>query len=170
MSTFTFMAGRIAIELAGPWHIPDYQFLDRFRWEALLFPKGSAGRHTRYAGTGLVIWEGTGRPEEAWRLVKHMTGPEATARMARLGSDMPPLRDVAREAFVNPETHWEEEVFVESMDYDIHIFPLELWWEDLYRRMLDELDPALTGRETVEEAMADAHRVTQDYLDELTEG
>ena len=170
MSTFTFMAGRIAIELGGPWNIPDYQFLDRFRWEALLFPKGSAGRHTRYAGTGLVIWEGTGRPEEAWRLVKHMTGPEATARMARLGSDMPPLRDVAREAFVNPETHWEEEVFVESMDYDIHLFPLELWWEDLYRRMLDELDPALTGRETVEEAMADAHRVTQDFLDELTEG
>ena len=170
MSTFTFMAGRIAIELGGPWNIPDYQFLDRFRWEALLFPKGSAGRHTRYAGTGLVIWEGTGRPEEAWRLVKHMTGPEATARMARLGSDMPPLRAVAREAFVNPETHWEEEVFVESMDYDIHLFPLELWWEDLYRRMLDELDPALTGRETVEEAMADAHRVTQDFLDELTEG
>ena len=56
------------------------------------------------------------------------------------------------------------------MDYDIHLFPLELWWEDLYRRMLDELDPALTGRESVEEAMADAHRVTQDFLDELTEG
>jgi multiple sugar transport system substrate-binding protein len=167
MSTYTFDAGRIAIELSGPWLIPDYQFLDRFEWDTLLFPKGPAGRNTRYAGTGLVIWKGTRRPEEAWRLVKHMTGPVATAKMAKLGSDMPPLRAVAQEAFVNPETHWEEEVFVESMNDDIHIFPLELWWEDLYRHMLDELDPALTGRETVEEAMADAHRVTQEYLDRL---
>ena len=30
-----------------------------------------------------MIWEGTRRPEEAWRLVKHMTGPEATAKMAK---------------------------------------------------------------------------------------
>ena len=77
---------------------------------------------------------------------------------------------MAQSAFVNPETHWEEEVFVESMEYDVRIFPLELWWEDLYRKMLDELDPALTGRETVEEALADAHRVTQEYLARLTQG
>lgn len=51
-----------------------------------------------------------------------------------------------------PETPWEEEVFVRSMDYDVHIFPQELWWEDLYRKMLDELDAALTGRESVEES------------------
>ena len=164
MSTFTFEAGRIAIDLAGPWRIPDYQYLDRFRWDTLLFPKGPAGRNTRYAGTGLVIWKDGRRPEEAWRLVKHMTGHEATSKMAKLGSDMPPMRSVAQTAFVNPETHWEEEVFVESMDYDLRVFPLELWWEELYKKMLDELDPALTGRETVEEAMADAHRVTQEFL------
>jgi multiple sugar transport system substrate-binding protein len=164
MSTFTFEAGRIAIDLSGPWRIPDYQYLDRFNWNTLLFPRGPAGRNTRYAGTGLVIWKNSRRPEEAWRLVKHLTGHEATAKMAKLGSDMPPLRAVAQTAFVNPETHWEEEVFVESMDYDLHIFPLELWWEELYKKMLDELDPALTGRETVEEAMADAHRVTQQFL------
>ena len=164
MSTFTFEAGRIAIDLAGPWRIPDYQYLDRFDWDTLLFPKGPAGRRTRYAGSALVIWKGTRRPEEAWRLVRYMTGPEATAKMARIGSDMPPLRDVARTAFANPETHWNEDVFIEAMEYDVRIYPAELWWDDLFRRMLDELDAALTGRETVEEAMADAHRVTVDYL------
>ena len=167
MSTFTFEAGRIAIDLAGPWRIPDYQWLDRFEWEALLFPKGPAGRRTRYAGSALVVWEGTRRPEEAWRLVKYMTGPEATARMARTGSDMPPLREVARTAFANPETPWNEEIFIEAMEHEVLIYPAELWWDDLFRKMLDELDAALTGRETVEEAMADAHRVTVDYLERV---
>jgi multiple sugar transport system substrate-binding protein len=167
MSTFTFEAGRIAIDLAGPWNIPDYQYLDRFRWDTLLFPKGIAGRKTRYAGSALVIWKGTKRPEEAWRLVHHMTGPEATAKMAKLGSDMPPLRQVAQTAFANPETHWNEDVFIAAMDYDVRIFPAELWWEDLYRKIQDELDAALTGRETVEQAMADAHRVAQDYLERI---
>ena len=87
--------------------------------------------------------------------------------MARLGSDMPPRREVAQTAFANPETHWDEDVFIEAMEYEVRIFPAELWWDDLYRRMLDELDPALTGRETVEEAMADAHRATQEYLSRL---
>jgi multiple sugar transport system substrate-binding protein len=167
MSTFTFEAGRIAIELAGPWRIPDYQYIDRFDWDTLLFPRGPAGRNTRYAGSALVIWKGTRRPEEAWRLVRHMTGPEATAKMAKIGSDMPPLREVAQNAFANPNTHWNEDVFIEAMEYDVRIFPAELWWDDLFRKMQDELDAALTGRETVEEAMADAHRVTVAYLQRL---
>jgi hypothetical protein len=53
------------------------------------------------------------------------------------------------------------------MDYDVHLFPQELWWEDLYRRMLDDLDSALSGRESVESALARAHRTTNDYLDRI---
>jgi hypothetical protein len=84
--------------------------------------------------------------------------------MAQIGSDMPPQRSVAQRAFVREETPWAEEVFVESMNYDVHLFAQELWWEDLYRRMLDELDGALTGRESVEEALALAHKTTNTYL------
>ena len=87
--------------------------------------------------------------------------------MAQIGSDLPPQRSVARSAYPRPETPWEEEVFIRSMDYDIRLFPQELWWEDLYRKMLDELDAALTGRETVAEALSQAHRVTDDYLDRV---
>lgn len=167
MSTFTFEAGRIAIDISGPWRIPQYQFLDRFEWDTALFPRGPAGRKTRYAGVGFVIWKGSKQPEVAWDLVKHMVGPEATAEMAGIGSDMPPQRSVARRAFVREDTPWAEESFVKSMDYDVHLFPQELWWEDLYRRMLDELDGALSGRESVESALARAHRTTNDYLDRI---
>ena len=96
-----------------------------------------------------------------------MVSTEATTKMAQLGSDLPPQRSVARRAYARAETPWEEEVFVRSMDYDVHTFPMELWWEDLYRRMLDELDAALTGRESVEQALAEAHRVTNEYLDRI---
>lgn len=170
MSTFTFEAGRIAIDISGPWRIPQYQFLDRFEWEAALFPKGPDGRKTRYAGVGFCIWKGSKQPEVAWDLVKHMVGPEATAKMALIGSDMPPQRSVSRRAFVREETPWAEEAFVESMDYDVQLFAQELWWEDLYRRMLDELDAALTGRESVESALGRAHQTTNDYLDRIYAG
>ena len=75
MSTFTFEAGRVAMAITGPWRIPDYQFLDRFRWNISLVPKGPAGRQTRYAGTGLSIWKDTPKPEAAWELVKYLVGP-----------------------------------------------------------------------------------------------
>ncbi|MBI2505927.1 MAG: sugar ABC transporter substrate-binding protein [Candidatus Latescibacteria bacterium] len=167
MSTFTFEAGRIAIDIAGPWRIPDYQLLDRFRWNTALFPRGPAGRKTRYAGDGFCIWKGTKQPEEAWDVLKYLVSPQSATKVARLGSDMPPQRSVAHRAFVRPETPWAEEVFVHSMDYDIRLFPQEVWWQDLYRKMLDELDAALAGRTTVAEALAQAHQLTTAYLDRL---
>jgi hypothetical protein len=36
--------------------------------------------------------------------------------------------------------------------------------------MQDELDAALTGRETVEEALRQAHEVTRDYLQRIHGG
>ena len=167
MSTFTFEAGRIAIDISGPWRIGQYQDLDRFEWDTALFPKGPAGRKTRYASVGFCIWKDSKQPEVAWDVVKHMVSAEATAEMVQLGSDMPPQRSVSRRAFIQEKTPWAEETFVESMEYDVHLFPQELWWEDLYRRMLDALDGALTGRESVEAALAQAHRVTDEYLDRI---
>ena len=87
--------------------------------------------------------------------------------MAGLGSDLPPQRSVAQAAYPKAETPWEEEVFVRSMDFDVRLFPQEVWWEDLYRKMQDELDAALTGRESVETALAEAHKVTNAYLERI---
>ena len=89
------------------------------------------------------------------------------AKMSVLGSDLPPQRSVARRAFLREGTPWDEEVFVRAMDYEVRIFAQELWWEELYRRMLDELDAALTGRETVEESLRQAHEVANAYLDRI---
>ena len=153
--------------ITGPWRIPDYQLLDRFRWNISLVPEGPAGRQTRYAGSGFSIWKDTPQPEVAWELMKYLLGPESMAKMAVLGSDLAPQRSVAWSAFLREGTPWDEEVFVRAMDYEVRLFPQELWWEDLYRRMLDELDAALTGRETVEESLRQAHEVTRDYLDRI---
>ncbi len=165
MSTFTFEAGRVAIGIMGPWMLPTFQKLDRFRWNTALFPQGSAGRQTRYASVGFTIWKGTKQPALAWDVLKHMVAAQSTAQMAQLGSDLPPQRSVAKQFYSRPDTPWDEEVFVRSMDYPVRLFPQELWWEDLYRKMLDELDAALTGRESVEVALAQAHLVTNRYLD-----
>ena len=170
MSTFTFEAGRVAMAITGPWRIPDYQLLDRFRWNIALMPEGPAGRQTRYAGSGFSIWKDTPQPEMAWQLVRYLVGPESMAKMAVLGSDLPPQRSVAWSAFLREGTPWDEEIFVRAMDHEVRIFPQELWWEDLYRRMQDELDAALTGRETVEEALRQAHEVTREYLQRIHGG
>tara|TARA_B100000676_G_C17994683_1_gene797067 strand:+ start:113 stop:1402 length:1290 start_codon:yes stop_codon:yes gene_type:complete len=167
MSTFTFEAGRIAIGIMGPWMLPTFQMLDRFEWDAALFPKGPGGRQTRYASVGFTIWKGTRDPERAWDVLKHMVSAETTTKMAGLGSDLPPQRSVAQAAYPKAETPWEEEVFVRSMDFDVRLFPQEVWWEDLYRKMQDELDAALTGRESVETALAEAHKVTNAYLERI---
>ena len=96
-----------------------------------------------------------------------MVSAETTTKMAGLGSDLPPQRSVAKAAYPKDGTPWEEEVFVRSMDYNVRLFPQEVWWEELYRRMLDELDAALTGRESVEIALGQAHKVTNAYLERI---
>ena len=68
-------------------------------------------------------------------------------------------------AFLREGTPWDEEVFVRAMDYEVKIFAQELWWDEVYRRMQDELDAALTGRESVAESLAQAHEITNAYLD-----
>ncbi|MEE3258328.1 MAG: hypothetical protein VX293_03875, partial [Candidatus Latescibacterota bacterium] len=112
-------------------------------------------------------WKDTPQPEMAWQLVKYLVGPESMEKMAILGSDLPPQRSIARSAFLREGTPWDEEVFVRAMDYEVKIFAQELWWDEVYRRMQDELDAALTGRETVAESLGQAHEVTNAYLHRL---
>ncbi len=167
---YNFESGRIAMSIGGPWWLPKYQqikppdparpdLLTRFAWDVAPFPKCPAGRQIRYAGVGLCINKRTRHPRQAWDLVKFMCSRRGGAIMAQAGSDLPPRRSVARSpAFLREGTPWREEVFVESMDEPIRVFPPYAWWAKARVRIADQVELALLGDVSVREAMTRADK------------
>ena len=167
MSTFTFEAGRIAIGIMGPWMLPTFQLLDRFEWDAALFPQGPAGRQTRYASVGFTIWKGTREPEVAWDVLKHMISTEATTKMAKLGQ-RPAAAALGGPHHLSAGNDALRGGGLRALDglQRPALSPGTMVGRPL-PRMLDELDAALTGRESVAEALAEAHQVTNAYLQSI---
>lgn len=72
----TFLTQRIAMKLDGSWNIDHYVENLTFNWDIAPVPLGTAGLpRTSYAGTNtLHIYSGTQYPDQAWDLLKFISG------------------------------------------------------------------------------------------------
>ncbi len=92
-----FFNGNIGV--AGPvgrWMVPRYTSITRFRWDVVPVPH-KAG-HPPASQLFMTAWgmtAGTKHPEEAYKLMKFLCGPDGAAMQSRLGLAIPPLRSIA---------------------------------------------------------------------------
>lgn len=92
-----FINGNIGV--AGPvgrWMVPRYASITRFRWDVVPVPH-KAG-HPPASQIFMTAWgmtAGTKHPEEAYRLMRFLCGPQGAAMQSRLGLAIPPLRSIA---------------------------------------------------------------------------
>jgi multiple sugar transport system substrate-binding protein len=160
-----FEKGNVALDISGPWRLPEYIAADTFDWDVALYPKGPAGRQTRYAGMGLAIWSGSLNKDEAWELVKFLCGRDGGRVFAKGFLDIPSRRSLAVEVFAKQEAPFDMDVLLRSMDEPTHtrirVFPRSEKWAHLDRLFKEQLEAALVQDKTVEEAM----RVMQDRAD-----
>ncbi len=155
-----FEKGRIAMDINGPWMLTKYAPIKQFKWDVALFPKGPAGRHTRYAGMGFAIWSGSKKQQLAWELVKFMCGPQSSMILADTLADVPARKEAAYSpVFLKKEYPWDQTAFLRSQEAQyatIRTFPQSVRWPSVYRYFTDEGDLILSGVKTVEQGMADA--------------
>lgn len=87
-----------------------------FNYDVAVLPAGRT-RASRIASSGHAIYAGTTHPQEAWLLLRFLSGPKAQALFARSGLSIPALQQVARsEAFLSPKVRpAHDEVFLESL-------------------------------------------------------
>lgn len=105
---------------------------------------------TTVDGFALMIPARSGQQEAAWRLVSFLAQPE---NQARLTASFP----ASRSALQDPKFNTEYMVpFIAQVEEGVTA-PSHPQWNQIQRFMFDNIQAAILGRKTAEEAMADAH-------------
>ena len=150
-----FASGRLAMFLSGIWETPLLRNY-KFKWDVAMFPKNPSGiRAFGTGGSGYAILRSSKHKQEAWEVIKALTGEKGQARLAERGLAQP-----ARIA-VSQSEHWathpappaNKAMLNEAVKY-IVFDPFHPRWreiEDKYLRPAFEL--VFTGKKTAEEAV-----------------
>ena len=87
--------GKVAMSMDGSWNVDYYVANLEFNWDIAPVPLGNKGLdRITYAGTNtLHLFKDSAHPEEAWKLLQFMTGPEGMAFFAKTGT--PSLKETA---------------------------------------------------------------------------
>lgn len=154
--------GKAAMEVGGFWYVNSFQDV-AFSWDAALLPKGPAGRHVRTASGGYGIAANSPQPEEAWQVLRYLSGKEATLKLMQIGTIISARRDAAySEAFLAgpPENR---RVFVDSLEYG-HVDPVTEVFAEMNQRMDEALAPVWAGEKSAIVAMKEIKPVIDALL------
>jgi multiple sugar transport system substrate-binding protein len=161
-----FHAGHLAMRTCGRWCIGG-SLSAGFETYDLQYQPHNAGPIKTVAGTdGWGIANVSQAPDEAWEVVKLLSGPEASLDMVKLGGNIPALRSVAEmpefQEFGPPNTA----IFYESLEYAATV-PSPPNFNIVEPIMDRHLATIWNGERTVEEALQDAHNEIQAEMDKL---
>ncbi len=96
-----FMTGKLGMFLAPAFLLPELRKIKNFSWDVAPIPLKEGG-YVTYSTGCLVISSKTKYPEEAWELVKFVTGERAARIYAQQRMSIPARRKIAEEIFLTP--------------------------------------------------------------------
>ncbi len=71
-----FLAGKAGMQIIGHWRVPQYMTIKDFKWDIVPLPKGKA-QVNRADGSCFAITAQSKNPEEAWKFIKFLSGPDS---------------------------------------------------------------------------------------------
>jgi multiple sugar transport system substrate-binding protein len=163
-----FHGGHLAMRTCGRWCISG-SLNEGFETYDLQYQPYNSGPFRTVAGTdGWGIATMSRYPDEAWEVVKLLSGKEASLDMVALGGNIPTLRSVAEmpefKEYGPPNTA----VFYESLDYAKTVVSPPNF--NIIEPILDRNYATIwNGEKTVEEAVQAAHEELQAEMDKLKE-
>jgi multiple sugar transport system substrate-binding protein len=161
-----FHAGHLAMRTCGRWCIAG-SLEAKFETYDLQYQPHQSGPIKTVAGTdGWGIANVTEYPEEAWEVVKLLSGPEASLDMVKLGGNIPALKSVAElpefAEFGPPNTA----IFYESLEFASTV-PSPTNFNIVEPIMNRHLSTIWNGEAAVEEALQAAHNEIQAEMDKI---
>ncbi|MFA5094311.1 MAG: sugar ABC transporter substrate-binding protein [Candidatus Omnitrophota bacterium] len=91
-----FMMQRVAMFHSGIWETPIVRKIKDFDWDVAMFPKGPTGvRKFATGGTGYGILNSTKYPQEAWEVLKALSGDDGQIMLAESGLAQPANKKIA---------------------------------------------------------------------------
>jgi multiple sugar transport system substrate-binding protein len=98
-----FERGSIMMYITGPWNLGEFRrrlspaMQSRWATAPLPGPDGPETGLSTAGGSSLVLFRGSRHPDEAWKLIRFLSTPEAQTRFFRLTGDLPARREAWRD-------------------------------------------------------------------------
>ncbi len=90
-----FIGGKLAMCVYGRWACLNFKEIRDFRWNVAPLPRNK-NKATVVLTVGYGISSRTKKPNDAWELVKHLTGIEGQTQVAQSGLAVPARKSVAQ--------------------------------------------------------------------------
>jgi multiple sugar transport system substrate-binding protein len=153
-----FIAGRLAMFPVGPWGVqPFNDNITDFEWDIAHHPAFET-QATFLFGNSYAISSSSENKDAAWTFLKFATGPEGSLIRQQGKYEISPVREVAESEFLASLAGAPPEnaiVFMEAVDYAVTP-PAHPQWSEIHDAIWPELELALLGEITVEEAVNNA--------------
>ena len=147
-----FMTGRVAMQLNGPWAMPPLNEAG-VNYGVTHIPRGPGGQATRVTWDALMMFAGSQKKEQAWKLIHFTASLEAQEIIARYQRSIPALK-AGQQAFVDGNPDVPAERFIEALDY-ARFQPITLQWGLMRREVSSETDLMLDDRQSVRQTLID---------------
>jgi multiple sugar transport system substrate-binding protein len=150
-----FENGSAAMYFSGLWKVPQFSEIKDFKWDVVMFPKNPEGyRGFSTGGSGYGILKSCKHKQEAWELVKYISGAEGAQALAGTGLAQPAIMSVANSpTFLNGQDPQNKKMILDAMQYVKYNPMCKNWFEVHDSIMGPELDRVWNGTETAKEAM-----------------
>ncbi len=153
-----FIAGRLAMFPVGPWGVqPFNDSITDFEWDIAHHPAFET-QATFLFGNSYAISSSSENKDAAWTFLKFATGPEGSMIRQKGKYEISPVREVAESEFLASLAGSPPEnaiVFMEAVNYAVTP-PAHPRWSEIHDAIWPELELALLGEISVEEAVNNA--------------
>jgi multiple sugar transport system substrate-binding protein len=155
-----FASGKLGMQIYGTWLVSPFSQIETFEWDVTLQPMGEVTRVTYFGVDNIAISAGTSYPEEGWELLKFIISDEIQSRPDLIGlGSMPILKEAGlSEAWSQFEGQPGNvyQTFLDSAPYGMSPDFGPQWFEWRWTKGKAELEVALLGEASAEEAAASA--------------
>lgn len=153
-----FAMEKLAMFQSGIWETPNLLRTvgNRFDWDIVMFPKGPTGkRGMGTGGSGYAIMKATKYPQEAWEVVKCLSGDWGQQMLADSGLAQPANKKIANGPYWvgNASPPANKKMLNEAVKY-VTYNPFHPKWREVWDRYgYPQIDLILSKRVTVKEGL-----------------
>ncbi|MEO6191713.1 MAG: sugar ABC transporter substrate-binding protein [Thermoanaerobaculia bacterium] len=155
-----FAAGDFAFFITGPWNVGEFRRrlppAMQGKWKTAPMPAPDGSHHwpgvSVAGGASLVLFRASRHPEEVWKLVEFLSEPAVQVRFHGLTGDLPPRASAW--GFPSLAGDAQTAAFRAQLE-QVAPAPKVPEWEEISVQIWQSLEPAIRGRESVDDALAD---------------
>lgn len=151
-----FLMQRVAMFNSGIWETPLLRKAKDFDWDVAMFPKGPKGiRKFSTGGTAYSVLNTTKYPEQAWEVLKALSGDDGQIMLAESGLAQPANKKIAEgEHFAGSSMKpLNKRMLNDAVPYAVYD-PFDSKWREIRDKYINEqFDLVLNGLKPVKEAV-----------------